>query len=392
MSNPPLRSLFITVDPPYPATSGAPLRNWQNISLARALGSVAVLSVGYDPARTLALPGVASYEHLTLTRDRVTTVRGFPALTGAAAEAIVTAAVRMAGIFRPDVCIVENVWIADLVPFLRAWGPVILDLHNAYAAVGTEMRFDVPAIRLLEGNAIAEADRLWLCSADDAHRIRSTYPAAPPISIIPNGVDIAAYASVRARPVGRSTNTLTIAYIGSYWYEPNRIAAEYLIDDVLPAVRARTDADVRLFLVGAGPSPAMCAAATRRGITVTGRVADVRRYLRLADAVVVPLRHGGGTRLKILEAFAALRPVVATTKAVEGIDARDGITYLDAETAPAIATAVVSLQRDRASAERIARAAFALVCERYSWGAIASAVADALMEASLSARNGPIRR
>ena len=106
-------------------------------------------------------------------------------------------------------------------------------------------------------------------------------------------------------------------------------------------------------------------------IHVTGTVDDVGPYYERAQVAVVPLRAGGGSRLKILEAFALGRPVVSTTLGAEGLDVVDGEHLLLADTAAAFAEAVIRLLEDPELSARIAGAARALVEERYDWDTVA---------------------
>jgi len=385
-----LRSLFITVDPPYPATSGAPLRNWQNVRLAAEAGPVAVLSFGHDEASLTELPGVALYRHITLPRSVENAARGFPRLSGAAAEIAGRAVAEMCEVFAPAIVVLENVWIDGIERLVGGPGcRLVYDAHNVYVDLAKELHLDASAVRTREAVAVACIDDLWVCSEEDAERMRREYPFSAPIHVVPNGIDTDYYSRIRGRGLRAPREVITMLFVGSYWYEPNRIAAELLLNEVLPAVRARSGVAVRLLLVGAAPSAAM-QASRDPGLTLAGRVPDVRPYLNLADAVVVPLRHGGGTRLKLLEAFAACRPVVATAKAAEGIDVRDGVHLLVREQTDDIADAVVELWRQPALAERLTRQAYELITARYAWTALGPAVRTALVEAALGAGDGAI--
>jgi glycosyltransferase involved in cell wall biosynthesis len=167
-------------------------------------------------------------------------------------------------------------------------------------------------------------------------------------------------------PGGLERNAPTIVYVGYYHYAPNRDAAETLIEEIFPRV-LRQRRDARLLLVGREPSEAMLAAAARDArIVVTGAVDDTRPYLRLADVCAVPLHAGGGTRLKILEAFASGIPVVSTSKGIEGIAAVNGREVVIADDHDTFASAIVDVlshpERYRAQID----AAFDLVRRAYS--------------------------
>jgi glycosyltransferase involved in cell wall biosynthesis len=387
----PLRTLFITVDAPYPPASGAPLRNWQNVRLAAAAGPVAVLSLGYDEISLTELPGVAVYRHVTLRRGVEGGVRGFPSIAGSAAKYVGGALAELIETFAPAIAVLENVWIEGVDQLVRGSGcRLVYDAHNAYGDLAEELNLDVAAVRALEAEALAGIDDLWVCSEDDAERLRREYAPRVPLHVIPNGIDTDYYSRIRARGLRVQRDVITLLFVGSFWYEPNRIAAELLLDEIVPDVRARSAAEVRLVLVGAAPSPAMLASKDP-GLMLAGRVPDVRPYLSAADAIVVPLRQGGGTRLKLLEAFAACRPVVATAKGAEGIDVRDGEHLLVRESPAEIAAAVIRLRRDPGLGERLTSCAYQLVADRYSWTALAPAVRSALVEAPLGAGDGAIR-
>ena len=391
--NAPLRTLFITVDPPYPPASGAPLRNWQNVRLAATAGPVAVLSLGYDETALTELPGVALYRHVTLLRGVEGGVRGFPWIGGSAAKRVATAVAELIGTFAPTIAVLENVWIEGIDLLLRGPGcRLVYDTHNAYGDLAEELNLDVASVRALEAEALASIDDLWVCSEEDAERLCREYAPRAPLHVIPNGIDTDYYSRIRARGSRVQRDVITLLFVGSYWYEPNRIAAELLLDEIVPDVRARSAAEVRLVLVGAAPSPAMLASKDP-GLMLAGRVPDVRPYLSAADAIVVPLRlQGGGTRRKkLLEAFAACRPVVATAKAAEGIAVRDGVHLLVRESPGEIAAAVIRLRRDPGLGERLTSCAYQLVADRYSWTALAPVVRSALVEAPLGAGDGAIR-
>jgi glycosyltransferase involved in cell wall biosynthesis len=170
-------------------------------------------------------------------------------------------------------------------------------------------------------------------------------------------------------------------------YEPNIDGAWFFVDEVLPLVRAAVP-DVELRLVGRHDDRA-AALAERPGVVLRGEVPDVGPELRDAAVVVVPIRSGGGTRIKILEAFARRVPVVSTTVGCEGIDAVPGEHLLTGDTPDALADACVRLLRDDALRTRVIDAAHALFVSRYRWedirpriAALARAVADGSFTAS----------
>jgi glycosyltransferase involved in cell wall biosynthesis len=192
--------------------------------------------------------------------------------------------------------------------------------------------------------------------------------------IVPNGVDVASFAPARgaARTAGAAP---TIVFTGAFSYAPNAEGARWLLDAVRPEL-AKLLPHARIVLVGKDPSPALRARARPGAIEVTGRVDDVRPYLGEAHVCVVPLRVGGGTRIKILEAMAAGVPVVSTRVGAEGIAARDGESIVLADDAAGFARAVAELAGSPARARAIATAAAALVAERYDWSRVVEPLID----------------
>jgi glycosyltransferase involved in cell wall biosynthesis len=185
------------------------------------------------------------------------------------------------------------------------------------------------------------------------------------VLVVPNGVD------VRAVPWAAPAAGRTLIYVGHYGYQPNAAAALELADEVLPRVRASVP-DAQLQLVGADPTEAMRA----RPVEVTGTVPDVLPYLRAARVMVVPLRSGGGTRLKILEALAAGVPVVSTPLGAEGLELRDGEHLLVGETRADLAALTVRVIEDDALANRLSTAGRAHVERTYDWTALARPLVD----------------
>jgi glycosyltransferase involved in cell wall biosynthesis len=194
---------------------------------------------------------------------------------------------------------------------------------------------------------------------------------------VPNTVDVDRYrpGPDAPPPDPRAPSLLFPAMFG---HVPNAVAAEFLMGQLLPRLRARWPA-CRLLLVGAMPTPAMLRAADADpNLVVTGAVPDVRPYLAAASAVAVPLFEGSGTRLKILEAFAAGVPVVSTAQGAEGICAAHEVHLLIAEDADAFAAAVARLVDDLELAGRLSRNALELVTRAYSWDAARRSIADAV--------------
>ncbi|MGI4896866.1 MAG: polysaccharide pyruvyl transferase family protein, partial [Janthinobacterium lividum] len=186
------------------------------------------------------------------------------------------------------------------------------------------------------------------------------------------------------RPVLAPADDPVAVFIGVLGWQPNADAAQWLAQQVWPHVRAAMPA-ARASLVGRNPSPATLALAGN-GLTVTGTVPDVQPYLAQARVALAPLRAGGGTRLKILEALAAGRPVVATSVGADGLEDLVGSGVLIADEPREFAARVVELLADPARAEELGRAGATAVAERYSWDHVLTPWVEAVQE--LLARAG----
>jgi sugar transferase (PEP-CTERM/EpsH1 system associated) len=225
-----------------------------------------------------------------------------------------------------------------------------------------------------EERALARADGILAVSDADADTLTRLYPGAVrgPVHVVPTGVDTAFFTPARS-----TADSRTLVFTGSMDWLPNEDAMLFFCAEVLPLIREAEPA-TSLVIVGREPTPAVRRLAHEHGITVTGRVDDVRPPVAEAAVYVVPLRIGGGTRLKIFEAMAMGKAVVSTGIGAEGLPVRDGEHLLLADEPRAFAGAVVALLRDVDRRRQIEAAARALMVERYDWSAVAGALEEAL--------------
>jgi polysaccharide biosynthesis protein PslH len=192
---------------------------------------------------------------------------------------------------------------------------------------------------------------------------------------IPTGVDTEYFA-----PDAAPEAPGQLVFTGAMDWYPNEDAILHFVDAILPLIR-REAPDVRLTVVGRNPSPSLRAAATRAGVHVTGTVDDVRPFMRAASVYVVPLRVGGGTRLKIFEALAMGKAVVSTSVGAEGLPLVAEQHFLAADDPAALAQSVLKLLRDRKARDRLGFAGRRLVEARYSWRGVARRFESELSEA-----------
>ena len=193
---------------------------------------------------------------------------------------------------------------------------------------------------------------------------------------MPNGVDCQAFAAL---PTGRADRPPLILFLGSLTWPPNISAATFLAREVLPGLRARSPG-TRLRIVGRSPVPRVTALSGLPGVEVVADAPEIVPHLREARVMAVPLDSGGGTRLKILEAFAAGLPVVSTPIGCEGIEADDGRHLLIADR-PQFGEALLALLDGPGPGVELAARARALARGRYDWGIVGEALVAAIRDA-----------
>lgn len=277
---------------------------------------------------------------------------------------------------RFDLCVADFLVAVPNVP-MGGPVPVVLFEHNVEHMIWKRLaqapgpmwrrallELEWRKMRRYEAAACAQASLTLAVSEADRNLLAVTAPAAR-VAAVETGVDLEYFA-----PNGWHEKPATIVFTGSLDWYPNEDAVVHFVDAILPRVRAHVPA-ARFVVVGRSPSAKLRQAAEAVGATVTGTVDDVRPYVAEATVCVVPLRIGGGTRLKIFEALAMAKPVVSTTIGAEGLPVVSGEHLVLADGADDFAHAVVALLRDSERRRRLAEAGRALVQERFSWGRVA---------------------
>jgi glycosyltransferase involved in cell wall biosynthesis len=252
-------------------------------------------------------------------------------------------------------------------------GPrVVLDEHNIDYEVFQRMcesersrlrrifhRIECRRFRHFERNAWT---RIHGCAVTSEREEPIVHEAAPstPTAAVPNGVDLGYFA-----PSSSPAQPRTLVFNGTLDYRPNVDAAYHLVDDIWPLVRERCP-DAELTIVGRG-SESELRRLRRDGVVATGEVPDLRPYLQRAAVVGVPVRMGGGTRLKVVEGLAMGKAMVSTTLGCEGVTVRDGTHLVVADGAQAFAAAVVELFADPGRGQALGAAGRRLIEDEYSW-------------------------
>jgi sugar transferase (PEP-CTERM/EpsH1 system associated) len=217
-------------------------------------------------------------------------------------------------------------------------------------------RYEAMVCRLADGVvAVSEADKAAL---------QRLVPGLN-VTVVPNGVDVDYYTSANIRPLPLPPRSLI--FTGKMDFRPNVDAVLWFCQEVLPLVR-REMTDVSFYIVGQSPHRRVLRLADDPAVTVTGYVDDVRPYITGASVYVVPLRIGGGTRLKVLEAMAMSKPIVSTSLGCEGFEGlAPGRELSVADTPEEFAQQVIELLYDAPRRERLGQAARRFVEERYDW-------------------------
>jgi glycosyltransferase involved in cell wall biosynthesis len=259
----------------------------------------------------------------------------------------------------------------------------VFDAHNAVWTIVERMgktapwylkpvlRLETARVKRYEGRvvrefdhtlAVAEPDRIALLEAlaDFDPHVR---PEDFHISVIPIAVDSKALA-----PVYQAPGHDHIVTLGTLHYPPNADGIRWFAQEVFPRIKEQVPAG-SLTIIGKNPPPDFLQLARENpdSVEVTGYVPDLVPYLQRSDVMVVPVRAGGGMRVRILEAFSRAMPVVTTTVGLEGIDARPGHDVLVEDTPERFARAAVRLMKDREFARRMGEKGRLLAERRYDW-------------------------
>jgi sugar transferase (PEP-CTERM/EpsH1 system associated) len=275
-----------------------------------------------------------------------------------------------------DLCVADFLTAVPNVP-LESGVPVVLFEHNVEHVIWKRLAAAEPRpwrklllelewrkMRRFEAKACARADLTLAVSEKDRAVLAANAPGAR-VSAIPTGVDTSFFV-----PNGHEEVPASLVFTGSMNWYPNEDGVLHFVDEMLPLIR-REEPRANLTVVGRDPSPRLRQAAAPAGVRVTGGVDDVRPYVAEGAVYVVPLRLGGGTRLKIFEALAMGKAVVSTTVGAEGLSLVPGEHLLVADAPDQFARAVVSLLRDPARRRALGAAGRRLVEQRYAWPQVA---------------------
>ncbi|NWF79398.1 MAG: glycosyltransferase [Chloroflexi bacterium] len=393
-----MKTLLVSPYSPYPLVFGGAIRVYHVLKMFAGFSDVTLL--GY---RTWQDEGSAD-EHLRSLCVRVAMLDGPPsrvqpkwllqargifgvrpfqyhAFYSPALQLLIDQALRRE---RYDYIVMEQSQMAYFR--LRQPGAIhILDLHNiehellARRAIVQHnlarrlaLTLEARKFRRDEQAIYRQADLVFTPSERE-RALLAALPGMPRVETLPNSIDTDYFALRQADPAANE-----LVFVGSSHVDANRDAINYFVQQIFPLIEQRVP-DVTLSIVGGDPPAEIRVYGERPKITVTGFVADVRAYMARARVMVVPIRSGGGTRLKILESMSFGLPVVATTIGAEGIDAMHERELLLADDPPAFAAAVERLLTDATLRRRLITNGRKLVETGYSWQAVGRRLQDHLL-------------
>lgn len=201
-------------------------------------------------------------------------------------------------------------------------------------------------------------------SEEDRKRLLQICPNAN-TDVAPNGVDIDYFA-----PSANKETESQLVFTGSMDWQPNEDAVLFFCQQIFPLIKSEVP-EITFYIVGSKPTERVLQLNNIGGVIVTGFVDDVRTYIADSAVYVVPLRIGGGTRLKILQAFGMSKAVVSTSVGCEGIDAKDGENIVIADEPRQFADSIIKLLKDKQLRQKLGENGRLLVQEKYDWKAIA---------------------
>jgi sugar transferase (PEP-CTERM/EpsH1 system associated) len=287
---------------------------------------------------------------------------------------------------RYDILQIEGI---EMAPYALALEPVarprlIFDDHNAeYVLQKRAFTTDVRRPRRWVGAAYsliqwrklmgyerricAAADGVVAVSEVDREALQQLAPGLE-VTVVPNGVDLDFY-QPGVTPPEPGLGPHSLVFTGKMDFRPNVDAVLWFVEEVLPLITSVLP-DARFYAVGQSPHPRLAALDGHPSVVVTGRVPDTRPYIAGAGVYAIPLRIGGGTRLKVLEAMAMGQAIVSTRLGCDGFPLEDRREVRFADAPDAFAAAVIALLQDRSQAEALGRAARSYVETHYGWDVI----------------------
>lgn len=275
-----------------------------------------------------------------------------------------------------DLVQLEFLYMGHYISIPQAKGiPILLRQHNVETVVWERLarkggglislyaKIQAPKIRRFEKQVCEQVDACLAITEADAQTFQAMSPKIRTF-VVPSGVDLKVY-----KPCNEAEELYTLAYVGSMDYFPNEDAVLWFTKEIYPKIKAQAP-ETKFYIVGRSPSAVVQKLSNGEDIIVTGTVEDVQMYIRQAAVFLVPLRVGGGIRIKILQALAMGKTVVSTSIGAQGIGVTAGQNIVLADTAEDFSQSVVNLLRNRGKRQQIGQNARQFVEQYYGWDAI----------------------
>lgn len=388
--------LFVTARPPYPLDTGAIIRTWHILSGYADRYDVDVLHFS-DPgvdekwlatAKTIGVRSVHGVENqainrpVTMAHVATAMIKGLPLSSLKYIRKDFSQRFMNMAAEGYDIVHVDTIHLAGELAALKQLSsrPLsIINAHNVECQIAGRMRelesslprrmalsMHARNMERFEKRAFALADMVLAVSEEDRDRIDAMAGVPGKAILVENGVDENYYTPGMAQEIDPNS----LVFVGSMDWLPNIDGVKWFVSEILPLIRLQRPL-AQLTIVGRSPHADVATLhSPEHGVVVTGTVDDVRPYVQTASVVVVPLRFGGGTRLKIMEAFAMKKTVVSTSLGAEGIQCQNGLHLCIENESQAFAQACLNLMRDDGARYDLGENGHALALVMYSWTAV----------------------
>ena len=396
--------LFLTPSLPHPPTQGAAIRNWGIISSLSRNHRISLLTFAHQPdiiskelsnccstievAKTPVRNMLKRMSTMLLSykpdmSERLSStefsMKLYHLLENHTLDAIHIEGLEMTPYLRP---------ISDYYSNKTNRPMIIYDAHNAETviqsrAISTDIlepkhwltafysMIQLRRIKKLELEACSRSDAVICVSDEDSISLNNIFPGLNPV-VLPNGIFLSDYPELIQRA---KIDPPVLIFSGKMDYRPNIDAVVWFAKKVFPSIKQLHD-EAKFLIVGKAPTRRVLKLAKQPGITITGAVDDIRPYIAAATVCVVPLRMGGGTRFKILEAMALSRPIVSTTIGAEGFPVTNGKEIIIADCPEDQIRAINSLLCQKHTRVQLGKAGRTFVSNKYQWKTIVSSMKD----------------
>ena len=282
--------------------------------------------------------------------------------------------------------LLEEIALASYVKtFISLKVPIVYDAHNVEAKIRNEIDKDrengnnrFGDFGKIELDLFNKATISLVCSSGDKDLVNTIY-GVDNIITIPNCLDVEKFSKFKEEKI--KNDYIKLTYIGTYHYYPNEKAALELINEIVPAIEERGE-KVELSIVGKGATEKMIVDANNNeNIIIHGEVESLENFYSEDSIFAMPIRLGGGTRLKVLEAFAIGNAVVCTEKACEGIECENGKHLYVAESTKEFVDKILYAFKNPDKVDKVLDQAYELVWRRYSWNSVKESLLNSISEA-----------